>query len=344
MIQETSPKQRRRNSKPAEIVPARPGFRLPTPVRRLRRQAPAYALKGLSELSTHLRQITGHEIIDLNRVMGFVQFLYMQQELARRGPNYAVDDFGFDPQWTEAFLTAFMVLYRDYWRVETTGIENVPAAGRALLVSNHAGVLPWDGTMIKTAVFAEHPHPRHVRALVAGLVMGMPVMSWFMRRTGQTVGHPDDTRRLLERDELVLVFPEGVRGTGKNFKDRYRLKRFGRGGFVATAIRSRAPIIPVSVVGSEEIYPMIGDLAPLAKFFGLPYFPVTPFWPWLGPLGMIPLPSKWRIQFHPAIRVEEHPPEAADDQNLVMALADEVRDTIQQGVYDNLKLRRGVFL
>jgi 1-acyl-sn-glycerol-3-phosphate acyltransferase len=237
-----------------------------------------------------------------------------------------------------------MVLYRDYWRVEATGVENVPANGRALLVANHAGVLPWDGTMIKTAVFAEHSHPRHVRALVASMFLGMPVLSWFLRRTGQTVGHPDDTRRLLERDELVLVFPEGVRGTGKNFKDRYRLRRFGRGGFVSTAIRSRAPIIPVSVVGSEEIYPMVGDLAPIAKFFRLPYFPITPFWPWLGPLGLIPLPSKWRIQFHPAIHVEVHPPEAADDQSLVMALADEVRDTIQEGIYDNLRMRRGVFL
>ena len=344
MIQETTPKERKRNSKAAEIVQPRSEFRLPKRVRRLRRQTPVYALQVLSELSTRLRELTGREVIDLNRVMGLVQFLYKQQELARRGPNYQVDDFGFDPQWTESFLTAFMVLYRDYWRVETVGVENVPATGRALLVSNHAGVLPWDGTMIKTAVFAEHSQPRHVRALVASLVMGAPVLSWFLRRTGQTVGHPDDTRRLLERDELVLVFPEGVRGTGKNFKDRYRLRRFGRGGFVATAIRSRAPIIPISVVGSEEIYPMIGDLGPVAKFFGLPYFPVTPFWPWLGPLGMIPLPSKWRIQFHPAIHVEDHPPQAADDQNLVMTLADEVRDVIQQGIYDNLKLRRGVFL
>src|SRR6202035_3237015 len=177
------------------------------------------------------------------------------------------------------------------------GTENVPATGRALLVSNHAGVLPWDGTMIKTAVFAEHPHPRHVRALVASLFMGMPMLSWFLRRTGQTVGHPDDTRRLLERDQLVLVFPEGVRGTGKQYDDRYKLRRFGRG---ATAIRAGAPIIPVSVVGSEEIYPMIADIRTLAKMIGMPYFPITPTWPWLGPLGLIPLPSKWRIQIHPA--------------------------------------------
>jgi len=345
MIQDAvTRKQRKKNSKPAEIVRPQSRIRLPKQVRRLQRQAPAYALQGLSELSVRLRDLTGRNVIDLNRIMAFAQFVYKQQELARRGANYEVDEFGFDPQWTESFLSVFEVLYRDYWRVETTGVENVPATGRALLVANHAGVLPWDGTMIKTAVFAEHSHPRHVRALVASMFLGMPVLSWFLRRTGQTVGHPDDTRRLLERDELVLVFPEGVRGTGKNFKDRYRLRRFGRGGFVATAIRSGAPIIPVSVVGSEEIYPMVADLAPLARFFGLPYFPVTPFWPWLGPLGMIPLPSKWRIQFHAPIHVEEHPPEAADDQNLVMALADEVRNAIQQGIYDNLKLRRGVFL
>ena len=329
-----------------EVVSAAPPprLRLPKPVRDLRRHAPAYAMQGLVELSTRLRQLTGRDVIDLNRVMEFVQFAYRQRELARRGSDYAVDDFGFDPQWTESFLSVFKVLYHDYWRVETTGIEHVPATGRALLVSNHAGVLPWDGTMIKTAVFAEHPVPRHVRALVASLFMGMPVMSWFLRRSGQTVGHPDDTRRLLERDELVLVFPEGVKGTGKLYKDRYRLRRFGRGGFVATAIRAGAPIIPVSVVGSEEIYPMLADLAPVARFLGLPYFPLTPLWPWFGPLGLIPLPSKWRIQFHPPVHVEAHPAQSADDQNLVMALADEVRDTIQQGIFENLKMRRGVFV
>jgi 1-acyl-sn-glycerol-3-phosphate acyltransferase len=336
--------QLRRQSKKAKIIPPRQGFWMPRPVRRLQRNAPVYALQGLSALSVRLRQLTGHDVIDLNRIMEFAQFIYKQQELAKRGPDYTVDEFGFDPQFTESFLPLFQAMYRDYWRIETTGVQHVPATGRALLVSNHAGVLPWDGTMIKTAVFSEHPHPRHVRALVASQFMGMPVMSWFLRRTGQTVGHPDDTRRLLERDELVLVFPEGVRGTGKKFKERYRLRRFGRGGFVAIAIRAGAPIIPISVVGSEEIYPMVSDLSGVAKFFGLPYFPITPFWPLLGPLGMIPLPSKWRIQFHEPIHVEEHPVKAAEDQHLVMALADEVRNKIQQGVYENLKLRRGVFL
>ncbi|HWO90605.1 MAG TPA: lysophospholipid acyltransferase family protein [Methylomirabilota bacterium] len=336
----------RRRSRNAKVVspPAAPRLRVPKPIRRLQRQAPMYAMQGINELSTRLREMTGRDVIDMNRLMEIVQFLYQQRELARRGADYAVDDFGFDAEWTESFLVLFKALYRDYWRVETTGIENVPATGRALLVSNHAGVLPWDGTMIKTAIFAEHPHPRHVRALVASLFMGMPVLSWFLRRTGQTVGHPDDTRRLLERDELVLVFPEGVKGTGKPFKDRYRLRRFGRGGFVSTAIRAGAPIIPVSVVGSEEIYPMVADATPVARLFGLPYFPITPMWPWLGPLGVIPLPSKWRIQFHAPVHTENHPPESATDQHMVMTISDEVRNTIQKGIYDNLKLRRGVFV
>ena len=251
MIAERTSAERRRNSQKAEIVAPRPGFRLPKPIRRFQRQAPTYALQAVGALSARLRELTGRDVIDLGRIMEVVQFIHQQRELARRGSNYAVDDFGFDPQWTESFLNVFKALYHDYWRVETTGAEHVPATGRALLVANHAGVLPWDGTMIKTAVFVEHPHPRHVRALVASQFMGMPVMSWFLRRTGQAVGHPDDTRRLLERDELVLVFPEGTRGTGKSFKDRYRLRRFGRGGFVATAIRAQAPIVPVSVVGSE---------------------------------------------------------------------------------------------
>jgi 1-acyl-sn-glycerol-3-phosphate acyltransferase len=336
----------RRRSRKAKVVtpPPSPRLSVPKPIRRLQRQAPMYALQGLSGLSTRLRDMTGRQVIDMNRVMEIVQFVYQQRQLANRGADYAVDEFGFDAQWTESLLTLFNMLYRDYWRVETTGIENVPDSGRALLVSNHAGVLPWDGTMIKTAIFAEHPHPRHVRALVASLFMGMPVLSWFLRRTGQTVGHPDDTRRLLERDELVLVFPEGVKGTGKQFKDRYRLRRFGRGGFVATAIRAGAPIIPISVVGSEEIYPMVADATPMARLFGLPYFPVTPMWPWLGVLGLVPLPSKWRIQFHPPIHTELIAAESAEDQSLVMTISDEVRSTIQKGVYENLKLRRGVFV
>jgi 1-acyl-sn-glycerol-3-phosphate acyltransferase len=315
---------------------------LPAAIRRLRRRAPMLALEAVGNLAATLRQATGREIIDIAAMMAIVQFFYQQAENARRDDS-ELDEFGFDPLYTESFLPVFRWIYHSYWRVATTGVENVPARGRALLVANHAGVLPWDGAMIKTALFEEHPQPRHARALVAALFFGMPGLSWFLRRTGQTVGHPDDAHRLLERDELVLVFPEGVKGTGKGWSNRYRLRRFGRGGYVQTAIRAGAPIIPVSVVGSEEIYPMIADLGPVADVFGLPYFPVTPTFPLLGPLGMVPLPSKWRIQFHEPVRTDLCAPEDAADQRLVMTLNDHVRDTVQEGILANVKLRRGVF-
>ncbi len=273
-----------------------------------------------------------------------LDFVNHQRELVARGPDAELDEFGFDREWTESLLPLFRWIYTSYWHVRSTGVANVPAEGRALLVSNHAGVLPWDGAMIKTAIFVEHPRPRHARALVANFFFGTPYLGRLLRRTGQTVGHPDDIRRLLEKDELVLVFPEGVKGTGKPFGERYRLRRFGRGGFVQSAIRHRTPIVPVSVVGSEEIYPMLGDAPVLARLTGMPYFPVTPTFPWLGPLGAIPLPSNWSIRFHAPVRTDELDPELADDQNVVMEVAEAVRETIQRGVWDGLRERRRAFL
>ncbi len=326
-----------------QLPRSRPRRRLPRTVRRLQKQAPALLLQALGELSGRLKELAGREVIDLEALLAIAQFFYRQRELAGRGPNFEVDDFGFDREWTESLLPVFEWFYRSWWRVETTGVVNVPAEGRALLVANHAGVLPWDGAMIKTALMIEHPRPRHARALVASYFFGVPVLAWFLRRTGQTVGHPDDTMRLLRRDELVVVFPEGVKGTGKPFAERYRLRRFGRGGFVQSAIRAGSPIVPISIVGSEEIYPLLGDFRPLARLTGLPYFPITPFFPWLGALGVVPLPSKWRLQFHAPVRTDEIPPEAAEDQHLVMTISDQVRDTIQQGVFENLRLRKATF-
>ena len=323
----------------------RPQVPVPDAIARLRAEIPGYALQALGALSLRLRELTGREVVDLATMLAIYQFFIRQSELANRGEAMLVDDFGFDQEWTESLIPIFEWVYHHYWRVETTGVEHVPATGRGLLVSNHAGVLPWDGAMIKTALFAEPPHiNRHARALIAQFFFGLPWLSWFLRRTGQTVGHPDDSVRLLERDELVLVFPEGVKGTGKPWSERYRLRRFGRGGFVQVAIRSRAPIVPISVIGSEEIYPMLGNLEPIAKLTGFPYFPVTPFFPWLGLLGTIPLPSRWRIQFHEPVRTDLVPIEGADDANLVMTLSDQIRDTIQRGIYENLKLRRSAFL
>jgi 1-acyl-sn-glycerol-3-phosphate acyltransferase len=190
------------------------------------------------------------------------------------------------------------------------------------------------------ALLREHPLPRHPRFLALNWAFDLPWISSALRKVGGVVASPYNALRLLEQDHLVAVFPEGVKGTGKPFSERYRLQRFGRGGFVEIALRAGAPIVPVAVVGSEEIYPKLGDIPPLARMLGAPFFPVTPTFPWLGPLGVVPLPSKWRIEFLEPIETGHLGPEAAADRAVVLELSEQVRDAIQQALYSNL-VRRG---
>jgi 1-acyl-sn-glycerol-3-phosphate acyltransferase len=253
------------------------------------------------------------------------------------------DGFGFDPEFTERVKNVALWFYRKYWRVETEGVNNVPARGRALLVANHAGIIPYDGAMIRTAILAEHPHPRHARMLVVDWAFAMPFTNMLLVKTGNVLAHPENATALLERDELVGVFPEGVKGASKPYRSRYRVRRFGRGGFVQVALRTGAPIIPVAVVGSEEVHPVIADLQPLARLLGLPTIPITPTFPWLGIGGLIPLPSKWFIAFGKPIDVARFGPDAADDTRLVLELSEQVRDWIQGTVYQLLPRRRTVF-
>ncbi len=259
--------------------------------------------------------------------------------------DYEVDEFGFDPDLTDhVLMPPLKPLYEKWFRVETIGMHNVPAEGGALIVANHSGTLPLDATMTAYAVRADHPSHRHLRMLGADLVFKTPVLGALARKSGQTLACNPDAERLLRSGELVGVWPEGFKGIGKPFKDRYKLQRFGRGGFVSAALNTGMPIIPCSIVGAEEIYPMIGDVKALARLFGFPYFPVTPFFPFLGPLGAIPLPSKWYIEFGEPIRTDVYGDHAADDPMLVFNLTDQVRETIQQTLYRLLTQRRNVFL
>ncbi|MFH1885660.1 MAG: lysophospholipid acyltransferase family protein [Pseudomonadota bacterium] len=257
--------------------------------------------------------------------------------------DYVVDDWGFDEEFTQKFYPLIKWMYKKYWRVTATGLENVPAKGRALLVANHSGVLPFDGAMVIMAILEEHPEPRLVRALVLSLFFGLPFTGTMLQRVGQVQASPTNSERLLEADELALVFPEGVKGIGKPFRRRYQLARFGRGGFVRVALKTQSPIIPVSIVGAEEIYPQIFNLKPVASLFGLPYMPITPTFPWLGPLGAIPLPTKWYIHFGEPIPIPEMKYRPSEEPLLVTKISNQVRDTIQRQIFERLKTRRSVF-
>ena len=256
--------------------------------------------------------------------------------------DYAIDEFGFDPEFTtKIFLPLLRRLADSWFRVEVRGAENLPADGSALLVSNHAGTLPIDGMILHSVVYDEIG--RHVRMLGADLIFKTPYSNDLARKTGSTLACQEDAERLLASNQLVAVFPEGFKGLGKPYADRYKLQRFGRGGFVSAALRAQVPIIPTAIVGSEEIFPLIARAPGLARLLGLPYFPITPLFPWLGPVGMIPLPSKWIIQFGEAITTDELGSGAADDPMIVFNITDQVRETIQQTLYALLMQRRSAF-
>jgi 1-acyl-sn-glycerol-3-phosphate acyltransferase len=268
------------------------------------------------------------------RVAGALSFLR-----SRLTGGYEVDEFGFDQELADSvFLPLLRLLYRDWFRAEVQGADNLPSTGSALVVANHSGVIALDALMLSVAVHDEHPAGRYLRLLGADLVFRMPVISELARKHGGTLACNADAERLLGTGELVGVFPEGFKGVGKLYRDRYKLQRFGRGGFVSAALRTGTPIIPVSIVGAEETYPMLGNIKPLARLLGIPYFPVTPTFPWLGPLGLIPLPSKWLIAFGEPIETAKYA-DLADDPAVVFNLADQVRETIQQTLHGLLAQR-----
>ena len=271
------------------------------------------------------------------RVAEFLAFLRR-----RVTGDFEVDEYGFDAEVTERFLLAAVRPIAQKWfRVEVRGAENIPTEGGALVVSNHSGTVPMDGLV--TMVSIHDTTGRNLRPLGADLVFSMPVIGELARKGGATLACNEDAQRMLSGGELVGVWPEGFKGIGKPYSDRYKLQRFGRGGFVSAAIRTGVPIVPCSVVGAEEIYPLVGNVPSLARLLGIPYLPITPFFPLLGPLGLVPLPSKWLIEFGEPIRTDSYDEGAAEDPMLVFNVTDQVRETIQQTLYSLLMQRRGVF-
>ncbi len=256
--------------------------------------------------------------------------------------DYEVDEYGFDQEVAEQLLLASLrPLAQKWFRIEARGVDNLPTEGGALVVSNHSGTLPMDGLMTMLTIHDEVG--RFLRPLGADLVFRLPFVSSLARKGGATLACNEDAERMLAGGELVGVWPEGFKGIGKPFHDRYKLQRFGRGGFVAAALRTGVPIVPLSVVGAEEIYPLIGNIPALARLLGIPYVPVTPLFPWLGPLGLVPLPSKWLMAFGEPIRTDEYDAGAADDPMLVFNVTDQVRETIQSSLYQLLVERESIW-
>jgi 1-acyl-sn-glycerol-3-phosphate acyltransferase len=253
------------------------------------------------------------------------------------------DEFGRDPIFADTLRPFFEFLYGVWWRVEASGIEHVPAQGPALVVTNHSGVLPYDGLMVKLAIQRHHPAQRDCRMLALDMFALLPFLAPALTKHGDVRAHPDNAERLLAKGELVGVFPEGVKGVGKYFGERYKLARFGRGGFVRIALRMGVPIIPCAVVGAEEIHPILARADWVGRALGLPYFPLTPTFPWLGPLGLIPLPTKWFIDFSDPVPMDAYGPEAAQDPILVNRLSQEIRDRVQTMIDGRLARRRSVW-
>jgi 1-acyl-sn-glycerol-3-phosphate acyltransferase len=268
----------------------------------------------------------------------------LKQHLAGVEPERRLTDWGRSER-IEGLLdrTAADFFYRYWFRAEVEGIANVPATGGALLVANHAGALPPDAAMIAKAIREEHPHPRPLNITVEHFFKGYPGFSMLIPKIGCVPAHPANVQRLLyDEEQLVLVFPEGRKGTEKVYKDRYRLRRFGRGGFVEAAMRARAPIVPVCVVGAEEAAPVFAQVGLLKRLTGLLYFPITPTFPHLGLLGMLAyLPAKFKIRFLDPVSFDEEG--MNEDKALVQTVAHDIRARIQEGLWDMLAKRRSVW-
>jgi 1-acyl-sn-glycerol-3-phosphate acyltransferase len=258
--------------------------------------------------------------------------------------EYDTDEWGLDWELLDAMRPFLSFLYKVYWRVETTGIDNVPVEGRALLAANHSGQLPWDGLMVAMAVLSEQPAQRLVRTLYDSFTPRVPYASAWLARLGQALATEENGTRLLSLEELVAVFPEGYQGTGKPYRDRYKLARFDQVDFVKMALNTGAPIIPVSVVGAEETNISLAKLSTKSGAAHLPYFPISLTFPWLGLLGLAPLPTKWYIDFGEPIAVDGYGPDAASNLILVSQLTDQVRHSVQELLQGRLAQRRSVFI
>ncbi len=240
-----------------------------------------------------------------------------------RSKVQTTDEFGMDPVLVSMLRPLFEFLYNDWWRVKCFGVKNIPVKGPAIIVANHSGMLPYDAVMLNMAVYSSHPRHRNVRFLVADFVDNFPIVSQLISRAGGVKASPENAEKLLKNGETICVFPEGISGIGKLYSERYKLQDFGRGGVIKLAQKTGVPIIPCAIIGAEEIHPIVYKFEHLGQKIGLPYFPVTPTFPLLGILGLIPIPSKWKINFGNPIRYKK-------SKSSVIKLRDDLKAKLQR--------------
>jgi len=275
--------------------------------------------------------------IELPERLGWVERLLTRQDRRRLAAletmvegESGYDRFGLSPAVLRRTFPIFYGLYKAWFRVESSGIENLPAAGPAILAANHGGLLPFDGAMLVIDVLRNTDPPRLLRSIVDLWAGTLPWVNVFYARVGQVIGTRENFADLLDEGQLLLVFPEGMDGVRKTVDQRHRIQRF-HVGFVEQALRCRAPIVPVAVVGSDDQAPILYDIKPLARWLGLPTVPVTPTFPLLGPLGLVPYPVKYRVIYGQPLSFHEiYGPEGADDAGLVHDLAERVRAELQR--------------
>lgn len=310
----------------------------------IREQVTVAAREVAGKLAAPVSRVDETTVVDAVRdLLSSDYYLRQWGRLGMKNRSEEVDDFGLDPVYERQIQPLADFFYKRYFRVDAGGIDHIPPTGRCLVVANHSGTLPLDGFMLRTCVRLEHPSGRDLRWLAEDFIYYLPFAGAFMSRVGGVRACQENAERLLRKESLVAVFPEGVKGIGKLFRERYRLQRFGRGGFIRLCLRTGTPLVPCAVVGAEEGNPMLYRDELVSKLLGLPYLPVTPTFPWLGPLGLVPAPTKWRIQFGEIVRFDGYGPEAADDSVLVGRLADRVRATIQQMLDTSLSTRKSVW-
>jgi 1-acyl-sn-glycerol-3-phosphate acyltransferase len=254
-----------------------------------------------------------------------------------------VDEFGMDEVVLARFRPVLELLYERWWRVAATGLDGLPRGEPCLFVANRSGILPYDGLMIAEAVARHHPAGERPRFLVADWLITLPFAQSTLSRIGGVRACRENAERLLRAGRSVIAFPEGIKGAAKPFRDRYRLQRFGRGGTIRLALESGVPLIPVAVIGAEETHPVLFKIETLARAVGLPFVPVTPTFPWLGPLGLLPLPSKWEIRFGTPMLTEHLDRDAAADELLISRMTEELRTEIRRLIEVGLEARASVF-